>query len=55
MRLSELISEIDYELLCGSEEVEVTDITNDSRRVGHASGENKGQGMLYFAVPGDEV
>ncbi len=47
MNLQDLIKDLDYELICGSVDTEVSDITNDSRKVG--------AGMLYFAIPGATV
>ncbi len=47
MKLSELVKNIDYEIVCGDIDIEVNDITNDSRKVK--------EGMLYFAIPGATV
>ena len=44
MRLEELVEGLEYEIICGDLSIEVTDITNDSRK---AAG-----GGLYFAIPG---
>lgn len=47
MKLSDLIENLEYSIICGSIDTEVTDITNDSRK--------SGEGMLYFAIPGATV
>ena len=47
MRLSDLIGDLEYTIICGSLDTEVSDITNDSRK--------SGEGMLYFAIPGATV
>ncbi|MBR3042329.1 MAG: hypothetical protein IKH94_06615, partial [Eubacterium sp.] len=38
---------MDYEIICGSTDIEVSGIANDSRKIT--------EGMLYFAIPGANV
>ena len=47
MVLKRLLGELDYEVICGDENANIMDITNDSRKVG--------PGGLYFAIPGARV
>ena len=47
MKLSDLIYDLDYEIICGSTDIEVSGIANDSRKIT--------EGMLYFAIPGANV
>ncbi len=44
MKLKELIYGIEYTLLCGSDDTEIRNITNDSREVG--------EGYLFFCISG---
>ena len=47
MTLEKLLRDLKYEVICGDVSTEITDITNDSRKVT--------DGGLYFAVPGAKV
>ena len=47
MKLDSLTNELKYDVICGDMNVEVSDITNDSRKVK--------EGFLYFAIPGKKV
>ena len=47
MKLKEMITGLDFELICGDLDTDVVDITNDSRKVV--------KNGLYFAIPGAKV
>ena len=47
MILEKLLGDLEYEVVCGDIRTEISDITNDSRKVV--------QGGLYFAIPGATV
>ncbi len=47
MNLQKLLSDLEYDIICGTSDIDVKSITNDSRKT-------QG-GCLYFAIPGAKV